>query len=333
MGCGCGCTGARSSVSSLSRKRLRGLGRSRFPGISDAVSTAAAAANALQFDPSSYIPPDVLADAQSAASYYEAASSVTSGAYVQNGKLQLTDQASSAAMGIFMAAYTALFPVGGAIVGAIMALGPHAAGGPGECVSDPPPGPALSQLRSWAHFQSWQSFNGPYGPDKPGTFEAWANPILEYNSLLGMNCFTKIMLRPEVLLARLIVAWNGSHEGPQRSIVRQFNHINTFGVNPGYDPIAEALYFSIIDVSGGYNGPDTGKRGFFVNSGPEKPKTVTVKPLVLHHFLPTTTAAKAPTTAAAPGASTSGTTVAVAGVAAAGGLFWAWKAGLLRKLF
>jgi hypothetical protein len=341
MTCGCGC-GARSSVSALSRRRLRGLTRSRYRSI----GASAAATVAEQFDLSQYVPPDIASDAATAADYYNQFQNAAAGVSIVNGRLELSDAASQAVLEGMVAALNSV-PVIGLALDLILALGPKAGAGPGVCATDPPsvpPGtaPTLAQLQAWPHFQSWASFNGAYPVAAPGSFEAFANPVLEFNWLLHANCFAQLYTPPAVVLATLIAAWNATHQATStRSVCRSFQHITSFGTNAGYDPIADALYWSIVgdpkfqgpatDWTGPqYNGPDTASRCFSVNTGAT---IVRIKPLTFKGATPAQLALSnaGASIAKATAPKTSGAaTVAVLGLAGAA-VFYASRMGWLAR--
>jgi hypothetical protein len=247
------------------------------------MGASAAATVAAQFDLQSYVPPDVMTDVQTASDYYNALSAAGSGISVINGRLQLSDAASQAVLEGMVAALNAV-PVVGQALDIILALGPKAGAGPGVCATSPPAVPAgqpptLAELQAWPHFVSWSSFNGNYGPDAAGSFEAFANPVLEFNWVLHANCFAQLYTPPPVILATLIAAWNATHQATStRQICRSFAHLKSFGSEGYYDPIADALYWSIVgdpkyqgaavDWTGPqYDGPDQGQSCFTVNTG------------------------------------------------------------------
>jgi hypothetical protein len=316
VGCGCGCGAA-------SRRRLRGATRSRYHAIgSSTVATAVSVAD--QFNVSQYIPPAVQDDVATGAAYYQTFSQATdalAGTRIVNGTVQISDSAQKALFGTFSAGISAVAPPLGAALALIWALGPHAGAGPGVCVS-PPAGPALAQLKAWPHFVPWA---GAYGPYSPGSFEAFAAPVLAYNWLLQQNCFAGIALPADALLAKLVTAWDATHAGAPRTLCRRFDHVTSFGSNPNDDPISDALYWSIVnDARYGGNPPDQATRCVAVNTGPQ---VVRVKALALHHLGPATSA-RAPASASSSASIAAG--AAVVGLGAAG-VFYASRAGLLPR--
>jgi hypothetical protein len=274
--------------------------------------------NVGSFNLDQYLPQDVQTDEATAAGYYSTFKSATQG--ISFGKdsqgfpnIQLSPQAQQYALDS-MALAAQVVPVAGQAFGVFLVLLqvlPQAGAGPGVCSTSPPPGPSLDQLRAWPNFTSWQSTNGGYGPDVPGTFEAYANPLLEYNWLLGANCFSGNQTPSPMLLAQLLAAWNANHEGPARTISR--TGLNPAGWNtpPLFDPIAEALQNTWIGqnlppnanssfenaINALQNTPHDVTMNMTVNGGPEiisTPKR-TIVPLTLH-FTPSSFA----TTAAPP---------------------------------
>jgi hypothetical protein len=299
---------------------------------------SAAATVAEQFDLQQYVPPDLLSDASTAADYYQQFSSAAGGVSFVNGRLELSDAASQAVLEGMVAALNAV-PVIGQALDLILALGPKAGAGPGVCATDPPNVPAgtvptLAQLQAWPHFQSWAGFNGSYPAASAGSFEAFANPVLEFNWLLKSNCFPQLYTPPPIVLATLIAAWNATHQATStRPICRSFQHLKSFGAETLYDPIADALFWAIQAdpkyqgpapagawwAGGGtiYDGPDTGALCFSVNTGAT---IVRIKPLTFRGATPAQlslrNAGSAIAKATAPTSSVA--TVAVLGAAAAG---------------
>lgn len=239
MVCPCGC--ARRDVSRLTRRRVEGLHRSRYRSIGQS-----AGAQVQDFVVTNYVPADIQNDVATGTAYYNQFQQATSGVSFKNGTLQLSPAASQAALGAFEAGLTAAAPVLGVALAAFLAIAPKAGAGPGQCVSNPPPGPLLSQLQGWSDFLSWQKFFGPYNVGAPGSFEAWANPILEYNWILDNNCYSNKWIPPAILLATLVSAWNAKHMGPARKICRSGLNPPSWGLGPGYDPIANALENALV---------------------------------------------------------------------------------------
>lgn len=340
MACACGC-GARD-VSRLTRRRQIGLARSRYRSIGQ---SAAQIAGAVQFNAADYVPPELISDANTARSYYNQFSSAAQGVSIVNGRVELSDGASQAALGGIEAGLTAVAPVLGAALAAFLAIAPKAGPGPGVCATDPPSGPLLSELQSWPHFTSWASFFAPYNLGSAGSFEAFANPALEYNWLLFANCYSNKWVPPAVLLATLVAAWNGTHQGTStRTICRSGLNPSGWGVGPGYDPIANALESAILAncptpagatfeqvVNAPACMPQNATSCFHVNSGP---LVVHVIPLTLHM-----TPAQAGLMAAAVKPISTQTAAQAAaiptGLVVAGGLgiaAWIWRKPLARLL-
>lgn len=308
--------------------------------------SGAAGALVQQFDPSQYVPADIQNDFDVGADYYQQFSQVAGGVSIVKGTVQISDQASQAALdgtlALVAAAQPELAPFIGAFAAAL-ALLPKAGAGPGVCVLDPPAGPLQSQIRAWSHYVSWESpsgMGGPFNPGAPGSFEAYANPVLLYNWELGANCFSDKQTWAPVLLAGLVSAWNARHQGPTRTITRSGLNPPGWGYSPSYDPIAQALELAAMakvlgappanetfeqEVNRVSSAPNNLTSSFTVNNGA---LIVHVIPLTLHFpspTVPTPTSVKAPTSK-----SSAGEVLAVGAVAAAG--FWAWRAGWLAKL-
>ena len=335
MACACGCG---QNLSSLSRRRARGLGRSRL---------AIGSSVAEQFDFGSYVPQGIQDDVATGQAYYNQFQQATQGTVTvgSNGSIHVSDQAAYAYADAVAGVVAAAIPILGTAFAVLMAVAPHAGAGPGTC-ANPPAGPLPSQLVAWPHFTPWASPTSfpRYNPGAPGSFEAFANPILEYNWLLWANCFSNKWTPPAILLASLIASWNATHAGPSRTITRTGLVQSGFVPYPsGYDPIAEALESALLakytapdqtfeqatSGAGGYSGPYNAASSFQVNAGGLLLKKV----LTLH--LPPAKTATAQTMAPAPAAASSGpsgATIAVVGIAAAAAL-WGWHQHAARKAF
>lgn len=319
-----------------------GLARSRYRAIGQSASQIAAA---VHFNAADYVPPELIADASTARGYYDQFSNAAQGVSIVNGRVELSDAASQAALGGIEAGLTAIAPPLGAALAAFLALAPKAGPGPGVCASDPPSGPLLSQLQAWKHFTSWASFFAPYPAPAPGSFEAFANPPLEYNWLLFANCYSNKWVAPAVLLATLVAAWNGVHQGSStRTICRSGLNPSGFGIGPGYDPIANALETAIQAACPPPAGatfeqianappcePQNATSCFAVHSGP---LIVHLIPLTLH---PTPAQAGLMAAAAKPiSTQTAAQAAAIpTGLVVAGGLglaAWVWRKPLARLL-
>jgi hypothetical protein len=302
---------------------------------------ASVATLAQTFDVQQYVPQEIQDDYATGSAYYEQFSQVASGIHFGGGgSIQLSDAASKAALTGMTAALTAAVPVLGAALGIILAIAPKAGAGPGVCSTDPPPGPLLSQLQSWDHFVPWNGVTGPYAA---GSFEAFANPVLEYNWLLGSNCFASAMTPAPVLLAALVASWNATHAASSTRQVCRTWHAISYVADPGYDPIADALsqanYALHATKTGagafdtGYTGGDLTTMCFAINAGPQVAK---IKPLTFRGATPAQLALSdaaskpLPTLTRPSGAGT----VAVIGAAAAGAWWLSTPAGarFLAKL-
>lgn len=199
-----------------------------------------------------------------------------------NGSVDLTGDAAQAQMNKYIAVMQ-LVPVVGQVLGAaiyaITQAGGFAHAGQGICATDPPASASLSDLKAWPHFTAWnQSVANSASPgtewfegkDPLGSFEDVANRMLAYNRALQDNCFVQGTIAPPVLLAQIIAAWNGAHQGPTRMVTRTMPGPNIGSTTPGYDPIAEAL-----DQAGWF---DAGhKISFPVNAGAENAKVIKLK--------------------------------------------------------
>jgi len=263
---------------------------------------------------------------------------------VLNAKTQAQWKTVQAGMETFVQILTtaAGAPWLGALFNAWFSQQPGAAAGPGYCVTDPPSAPDWPTLRSWKHYTDWGTpMASAYGPDAAGSFEAFANPQLEYNRVLMNNCFAGKAQDEATLLAHLVQLWNAAHQGPTRSIVR--HNLNPVCNRCGsgwcsdcqepypWDPIASALWTTLDEkypCSGAFctnpNEPKNATLSFVINDGPEiqQRKVVTLLPPPKHPLAPAT-AATAATTAHAAAASPTSTALAVTGlgVVAAGGLY------------
>jgi hypothetical protein len=291
-----------------------------------------------QFDLKSYVPQGIQDDYATGASYYAQFQQATQGISVgPHGTIQVSDAAASNLLYTMAAAASAAVPVAAPFISAFLALYaalPHAGAGPGVCSTSPPPGPSPAQLTSWSHFWPWSSTYGGYTPGAANSFEAFANPILEYNWLLGANCYSEQMVAPPILLATLVAAWNSRHSASsKRTISRSFQHINSFGGNSGYDPIADALMTAIVVNNthlpanpsfaeatnpNAYTGPDQATSTFQVNDGP-----IILKPITLHLPQPTVATAAAPTAVK----TVAGVTAAATGTAVVAAIIWSFATG------
>lgn len=292
-------------------------------------ATAAAGAVVQDFNVSQYVPSAVQDDYATGKAYYDTFSQVAGGVSVVNGHIELSPAAQSAVADGIAAGVAAAVPVLGAAYAAIWALAPHAGAGPGVCTTSPPRSAALSDLQAWSSFHSWAGFFKPYAVAAPNSFEAFANPILEYNWLLLQNCFPDKSIPSTSLLATLIASWNATHAGPTRQICRHGLNPPSWGLGPDYDPIANALEgglsltcppnaptdaFGVAVPCGPFNVTSC----FNVNNG-----AVILKPLTLRFPHPATTTAAAAGAPSSQATTSAGAvaTVAVLSLAAAAGFY------------
>ena len=322
------------------------MGRSRL-----SIGASPLAVAAQQFDASAYVPQEIQDDYATGSAYYDQfqqASQIAGGVtFGSGGRITLSPQASDAIGGAIDGAVIASVPVLGEAFAVLLAAGPKAGSGPGVCGTDPPAGAQLSQLQAWPHFVSWQSFYGAYPLGAAGSFEAFANPPLEYNWLLIQNCFGDKAGASPTILAALISSWNALHDSSStRTITRSGLVPSGWGVPAGYDPIAQALEQALLakytppnqtfeqatSADGGYTGPHGATSSFVVNTGPLK-----LKPLTLHFGpssgvqLPTAVSMATAKTAASSGVG--GGTLVVAAAAALAGWWFLVAKKPLPKLF
>ncbi len=259
-------------------------------------------------------------------------------------------------------------PYLGALFNAWFSQQRGAAAGPGVCATNPPSSPDYPTLKSWAYFHPWGYPSGSsYNSGKPGSFEAYANPILEYNAALVNNCFVAQAQIKSVLLAHLIAAWNATHAGPLGPHPQPgpWHEVARTGINPNctvrtngssryfdcsnvpinvWDPIADALEESFAekypprpgtsDFAISSLAPMNVTMSFAVNDGQPiaQPAVKTAHLLLVHHpsLTPSTAVAKpiARASSAAP-------VLVAGGIAAAGALAvhtFGWPA-FARRLF
>jgi hypothetical protein len=231
-----------------------------------------------------------------------------------------------AAMG---AAFTALLKARGAA---------HA--GYGACATSPPAGSTFPQLKAWSHYTGWadpSNYGKPYPASPPGSFEAWANPLLEYNFALRWNCFGGITLdngvkepglyqAPPILLALLVQTWNKLHTGPTRTITRKAPAC-MIGQDepPDFDPISASLPWTL---DGGC--PTQAQLSIIVNNGPPvKEIKLHLSPIGTTPVTPGQMAAALGSGAVRTGTTTPGTKAAIvaAGGATAAGGYLVYTAG------
>ena len=193
----------------------------------------------------------------------------------QKSKQQL--QAQAAAMGVVLTAIGGPLGAGlAAALSAFVAAEGAAHAGAGYCNTDPPSGCDWPSLMAWPHYVSWSARQGTgYPQPASGTFEAYANPILEYNQALRDNCFVDMWRPTPLVLATLIQTWNTLYSGPMRTISRQTMPGDLRAPSPKlWDPIAQALSDS-VPVEDGRT------VSFQVANGPPKPIKLQ-KVLTLH---------------------------------------------------
>jgi hypothetical protein len=334
-GCGCGCPPIRS-VSAMTRRRLRRVAGASARAIGDAMSDASSLAQT--FQATDYIPADIQNDYATGLAYYQQFKNATAGVSVSGGTVQLSDAAADQLLLTTTQTVFDMVPVLGQVFAVFMALSPKAGPGPGTC-ADPPAGPAPSQLRAWPHYTSWASFFGPYPQAAAGTFESYANGVLQYNWELGANCFMSKWAPAPGLLAALVASWNATHAGPARTVTRTGLNPTGWGLPKGYDPIASALEDAIIAKSAGpppttgpltfaqsdaaaQAAPHNATSSFSVNSGAMLTKTITLK--LKPPPAPVKAAAPAPVKAAAPAPASSGATAALVATVALAGAAGVW---------
>lgn len=207
-----------------------------------------------QFDLTSYVPAEAQASISTGVAYYNqikaAAQTITVGPH---GSIQISDAGAQAVEGAVIAGVSALVPEIGVFYLAfqlLMAVLPNAGAGPGVCATDPPLGSAPSQLTAWPHFNSWAASFGPY-INPPNSFEAFANPALEYNWLLFANCYSTSpgYVPPPALLATLASSWNTVHSPSSTRTITHTGLNQQWGTPPDYDPIANAMELDVIQKS------------------------------------------------------------------------------------
>jgi hypothetical protein len=322
-------------MSRLTRRRVGRVAGVR--AIGDAFSDAQSLNQT--FHATDYVPADIQNDFSTGLGYYNQLQSASQGVSVVKGTVQLSDQATNLILDGTIVALQAV-PVLGQAFAIFMAVAPQAGAGPGTC-AQPPAGPAPSQLRAWPHYTSWASFfGGGYPAPAPGSFEAFADSALQYNWELLANCFPQHYVPAPFLLGALVASWNATHAGPTRTITRTgLNSSSTWGLPPGWDPIADALEQAILAKARAAAPPVTGPisfeqaaaqtasapkdvtSSFAVNAGPMIQRTITLR------LKPPPAPAPASPLIRAPAPSTgSGGAVAALAVLALGG---AWV--LLRK--
>ena len=241
-----------------------------------------------QFDATSYVPPEIVGGVNTLVSYYSqakaAAQTVTVGPH---GSVQISDAGAKTVETAIIGAASIILPELGIAYAAFLALQavlPQAGSGPGVCATDPPLGSAPSQLTAWPNFKSWASFYGPYLPGPADSFEAYANPQLEYNWLLFANCFSNSpsYVPPQAMLAMLISTWNSAHMATSvRTISRSGLNPPGFSSAPNYDPIANALEIDVVakampqgdltfqqQIDAATNTPHNVTSSFQINDGP-----------------------------------------------------------------
>lgn len=338
MSCACGC-GSPAPLAGPRRRKPLGAarGRSRYRGIGDAGDDVDLSADLGTYASAA------LADYATAKKIYDAASEAVQALNAKNEQQWKEVQAGMEAyVGILSTA--AGVPWAGALFDAWFSQQSGATSGPGVCNTDPPKASDWPTLRTWAHYQDW-AYPDPSGYDHgpPGSFEAWANPQLEYNIVLDVNCFGDKTQSNASLLAHLLAVWNTTHAGPSRTVkVTRINAACSRDSCPNpipYTPITRALAEAFADkfpngdyvnadgyIVQGTGTPVNATASFTVNDGPliVPPKKVAVLKLPPSHPL-ATTAVRAASTAVETGASSPGGTaaaVATVGLVGAAGVFF-----------
>lgn len=216
-----------------------------------------------------------------------------------------------------VAGWNAIIPGSGTALDELYNWIPHAAAGPGDCVSDPPSDP--SNLSAWPHYISWATRFGSFTAPAPASFEAFAYPLIQRNAELQDNCFPSLAVPWNALLASLVASWNATHAGPAQTVTRA--GLTKFG--GASDPLAVAMAYATTPppAPGQFAGVGPDEVSISVNRGAQQakylPGLLTVVRATATSMQPT---AKAPVTPAPPTSSSSMATtlVAGAGVAALG---------------
>jgi hypothetical protein len=188
-------------------------------------------------------------DYATASSALDAVSSLTSSSGVDLTGQQAAAQTQKIAT-VIMAIPGIGTAIGGALLAVTQAVG-YAHAGVGICGTNPPASLSPGDLQRWPYYTPWQNSTANAAPDgeswlpgndPAGSFEDFANRALAYNRSLQDNCFSAASLPFPILLAQLVAAWNGTHNGPVRTITRQMPSGNIPSPPvPGFDPIAYAL--------------------------------------------------------------------------------------------
>lgn len=303
------------------------------------------AASAVQtFNPQQYVPPEIQDDINTGAAYYAAFKTGASHVSVQNGTVQISDQASEAILQTMVTTIAQMVPVLGQAFAVFMALEPKAGPGPGTCATQPPTvldpaNPKPSELSNWQYYTPWSKFFESYTLGDPNSFEAYANTVLQWNWELAANCFGKLWVPSPGLLAALVSSWNATHQGPQRTVTRTGLNNTGWGLSPGYDPIANALETAIIGNATGSSQPTSTSwssfdaqqaltphnvtSSFTINDGPEIGQVRTIS----LHLNPADAASSASSSTITPmstGSKVAISAAVVVGSAAAGVGIWAF---------
>lgn len=223
------------------------------------------------------------------------------------------------------AGFNQILPGSGSLLDTLYNAMPHAASGPGYCVSDPPSTPGDS---SWPHWISYEQVNGSYVSPPDGTFEAYAYPVLRANADLENNCFPQFAVPWNVLLAATVAAWNATHAGPARTVTR--TNLDGWGSK---DPLAYAMLRATqaAPVGNQFAGTIPHTVNVLVNSGARIPKALPGLLAIARSMHPTSAiAAKPPASSTSSGllSGTTGTAVAVGGIAALGLVAYRMSRGL-----
>jgi hypothetical protein len=305
-------------------------------------------------DLASLIPPEIAGDVGAAVSYYQQAAAATSNIKVvkdSNGwpTVQLSPKAQAVVVDL-VNTYAYTIPVLGQLYAILVALAPQAGAGPGTCSTDPvhvanPAAPTMAELQAWPHFWGWTDEYSPYPVAAAGTFEAYANPILEWNWTLNTNCFSSIATQPAVLLASLTHSWNQAHSGTTTRVVTR-SGLQATGVPapgggwekdpPSYDPIAQALDQAVglqytdpnCSAFDCYNGPTNTSTSFTINTGPLASTTLAaIQQLQAAIAAAVAQNPSAPSAAATTAKTAAGVTAAVAGSVTLTAIAWSLATG------
>jgi hypothetical protein len=218
-----------------------------------------------------------------------------------------TEQQQQQTWGAVVAGANQIVPGSGSVLDTLYTMMPHAGAGPGNCVTNPPHGPLDTSNPFYA---SYTAAHGSYAAPAPGSFEAYAYPLLARNAELVDNCYPNLAIPWGQLLAGIVWGWNATHAGPVRTITR--TGLNAWGAQ---DPLAYALSQALTGNTSapGFNAtPPPPSASIQINGGAWHRKVA-----VLHLPRPA-----APVRAAAPAASSGSALGAIAGGAALAAGVW-----------